>query len=111
MSDIIDLDTERSARTAKEPAEQAIHDDNIGHDLRPQDRPFRHPLVLFFELLSRYDSVPLPDGCDYRLIGTNLHVLNGRQWIPADKTINELIDIIRDLTRKQWHEIMTQCKS
>lgn len=110
MSDIIDLDTERSARSSREPAEQAVHDDNIRHDLRPQDRPFRHPLVLFFELLSRYDSVPLPDGYVYRLIENNLHVLDGGQWVPVDKTINDLIDIIKGLTRQQWHEIMTQCK-
>lgn len=111
MSDIIDLDAERSARTSCESSEQpAVHDEDMRVGPHSEGRPQRHPMVIFFELMSRHGVVQLPNGFVYRIIDNYLYVQEDGRWHRSGANINDLIDIIQNLTRQQWQEILNRCK-
>jgi hypothetical protein len=66
-------------------------------------------MAILFNLLERFDEVPLPDGNIYKLSFSKLLIKTVDEWIPSDMQVNELLNMTSVLTASDWRNLLQRC--
>ena len=67
-------------------------------------------MEVLFEFLEVFDEVPMPDGITYRLKDGRLQYKSfDGTWYPTDRSVNSVIELVKDVTPEYWQDLRTKC--
>ena len=75
----------------------------------PDDKRIMTPVERWFMLLKHFEEVPLPGGCVFSLVSTELMEKRNSNWERSDISVNELLERISGLSTEEWRTLFRNC--